>query len=141
MPNGIASPGNTQSLPVVAQVFASHDAAVMCFSPGPRDCVVYAIRLASSRSGRLFFPFWMSRSSSRRRRRRSVIAFDSEDLWDCSQLPRFDGNGLCSYVRLSLVSLRLISRSRVWVCVFIRACVSLCLRMSACGCGNQSVHA
>ena len=75
MPNGIASPGNTQSLPVVAQVFASHDAAVMCFSPGPRDCVVYAIRLASSSSGRLFFPFWMSRSSSRRRRRRSVIAF------------------------------------------------------------------
>ena len=55
--------------------FASHDAAVMCFSPGPRVCVVYTIRLASSESGRLFFPFWMSRSSSRRRRRRSVIAF------------------------------------------------------------------
>ena len=37
--------------------FASHEAAVLCFSPGSRACVVHTIRLASSEFGRLFFPF------------------------------------------------------------------------------------
>ena len=37
--------------------FASHEAAILCVSPGPRVCVVYTIRLASSELGRLFFPF------------------------------------------------------------------------------------
>ena len=85
---------------------ASHDAAVLCFSPGFHACVVHTIRLASSEFGCLFFPFWCLVILDAEGVVGRCSLPDSEGVYDCSQLSLLDGNALYSLMTLSLVSLQ-----------------------------------